>query len=103
MISEKTRQTLAGIFSLWKERHKLAEKSLPTDLKSFLPPSLEVMEKPPHPAPRVILAIIGGICLFGLIWAIVGKVDVITVAEGKIIPSGSRKSSLTTGAWSAGY
>ena len=91
MIPEKTRRTLSGIISLWKERHKLAEKSLPTDLKSFLPPSLEVMEKPPHPAPRVILAIIGGICLFGLVWAVVGKVDIITVAEGKIIPSGKVK------------
>jgi len=90
-VSEKTRQTLLGILSLWKERHKLAEKSLPTDLKSFLPPSLEVMEKPPHPVPRVILAIIGGICLFGLVWALVGKVDIITVAEGKIIPSGKVK------------
>lgn len=87
----KSRETWRAVFSLWKERHKLSEKRLPTDLKSFLPPSLEVMEKPPHPAPRIILAIIGGICLFGLIWAIVGKVDVITVAEGKIIPSGKIK------------
>ena len=88
---EKIGETLGNILGLWKERHKLAEKSLPTDLKSFLPPSLEVMEKPPHPAPRIILAIVAAICLFGLIWAIVGKVDVITVAEGKIIPSGKVK------------
>ncbi|MDR1045910.1 MAG: HlyD family type I secretion periplasmic adaptor subunit [Candidatus Adiutrix sp.] len=91
MFSAQTRQTLAAVFSLWKERHKLAEKRLPVDLKSFLPPSLEVMEKPPHPAPRIILAIIGGICLFALIWAVAGKVDIITVAEGKIIPSGKIK------------
>ncbi len=76
---------------LWKERHLLAEKRLPVDLKSFLPPSLEVMEKPPHPAPRVILAIVLGICLVGIAWACVGKVDIITVAEGKIIPSGQIK------------
>jgi hemolysin D len=80
-----------NIIALWQERHKLSEKRLPVDLKSFLPPSLEVMEKPPHPAPRVILAIICGICFFGLIWAVVGKVDIITVAEGKIIPSGKVK------------
>ena len=88
---EKIRQTLSSVWSLWKERAKLSEKRLPVDLKSFMPPSLEVMEKPPHPAPRIILAIVAGICLFGLIWAIAGKVDIITVAEGKIIPSGKVK------------
>ena len=91
MNLEKFKQTLSNVLELWKNRHKLAEKKLPTDLKSFLPPSLEVMEKPPHPAPRVILAIVFGICIFGLVWAVVGKVDVITVAEGKIIPSGKVK------------
>ena len=91
MNTEKIRQTWSSIFSLWKERHKLSEKRLPADLKSFLPPSLEVMEKPPHPAPRIILAIVTGICFFGLIWAFVGKVDIITVAEGKIIPTGKVK------------
>ncbi len=88
---KKLGRTLESVWGLWKERHKLTDRSLPTDLKSFLPPSLEVMEKPPHPAPRIILAIVAGICLFGLVWAIVGKVDVITVAEGKIIPSGKIK------------
>ena len=88
---EKPTSTRRGLLKLWKERHKLSENRLSTDLKSFLPPSLEVMEKPPHPAPRIILAIICGICVVGLIWAIVGKVDVITVAEGKIIPSGQIK------------
>ena len=82
---------MKNLITLWKERGKLNEKRLPTDLKSFLPPSLEVMEKPPHPAPRIILAIVAGICLFGLIWAVVGKVDIITVAEGKIIPNGKVK------------
>jgi len=91
MNVEKLKQTLHGVLSLWKDRHKLADKSLSTDLKSFLPPSLEVMEKPPHPFPRVMLAIVTGIFMVGIIWAVVGKVDIITVAEGKIIPSGKVK------------
>jgi hemolysin D len=88
---EKFRRTFSAVWSLWKDRAKLSDKRLPTDLKSFLPPSLEVMEKPPHPAPRIILAIVTGLIIFGLVWAIVGKVDIITVAEGKIIPSGKIK------------
>ena len=91
MKFEKIKDRLADLKTLWRDRHKLAEKRLPTDLKSFLPPSLEVMEKPPHPAPRVILAIIAAICLVGLIWSVFGRVDIVTVAEGKIIPSGKIK------------
>lgn len=80
-----------GLKYLWKNRAKLADKRLPNDLKSFLPPSLEVVEKPPHPAPRILLAVIALICLIGLVWSIIGKVDIITSAEGKIIPSGKVK------------
>lgn len=80
-----------GFKYLWKNRAKLADKRLPNDLKSFLPPSLEVVEKVPHPVPRVLLAVITLICIIGLIWAIVGKVDIITSAEGKIIPTGKVK------------
>ena len=50
MRLDKIRTRLAEVKRLWLERHKVAEKRLPTDLKSFLPPSLEVTEKPPHPA-----------------------------------------------------
>lgn len=88
---EKSRQTFRAVLNLWKERGTLGSSRIANDLKNFLPPALEVMEKPPHPAPRVILVVIAIICLFGLIWSILGKVDVITVTDGKIIPSGKVK------------
>lgn len=80
-----------GLKYLWQNRAKLTDKRLPNDLKSFLPPSLEVVEKVPHPAPRILLAVITLICVIGLCWSIIGKVDIITSAEGKIIPSGKVK------------
>jgi hemolysin D len=89
---EKIKAALKLLGELWRNRHLLNERRLPTALKNFLPPALEVMEKPPHPLPRVLLFVIGAICLFGLLWAILGKVDVITVAEGKIIPNGQVKA-----------
>lgn len=88
---EKSRQTFRAVLNLWKERGTLGSSRIANDLKNFLPPALEVMEKPPHPAPRVILVVIAIICIFGLIWSILGKVDVITVTDGKIIPSGKVK------------
>lgn len=54
---------------------------------AFLPAALEVQQRPPHPLARWLGY---GITLFFtvmLLWACFGKVDVVAVAEGKIIPS----------------
>ncbi|MCC7515810.1 MAG: HlyD family type I secretion periplasmic adaptor subunit [Pseudomonadales bacterium] len=54
---------------------------------AFLPAALEVQQRPPHPFARWLGY---GIALFFtviLLWACFGKVDVVAVAEGKIIPS----------------
>lgn len=65
-----------------------APRGLERDLRQFLPPSLEVLETPPHPAPRLLLLLVVVIFATGVIWAILGKADIITSAEGKIIPGG---------------
>jgi hemolysin D len=57
----------------------------------FLPAALEIQETPPSPVGR---AIIGTIILFFLIavaWAWFGEVDIVAVAQGKIIPNGHSK------------
>jgi len=54
---------------------------------AFLPAVLEVTETPPSPTARVLSAVL---CLFLVImlaWAILGRVDVVAVAEGKTIPA----------------
>jgi hemolysin D len=59
---------------------------------AFLPAVLEVTETPPSPTARVLAAVL---CLFLVImlaWAILGRVDVVAVAEGKTIPSGRSKT-----------
>jgi hemolysin D len=59
---------------------------------AFLPAVLEVTETPPSPTARVLSAVL---CLFLVImlaWAILGRVDVVAVAEGKTIPSGRSKT-----------
>ncbi len=53
----------------------------------FLPAALEIQQSPPHPLARWLG---GGMIVFfvlGVLWACFGKVDVVAVAEGKIIPS----------------
>ena len=82
---------LAAPRKWWKALPQWSERGVNRSLRDFLPPSLEVLEKPPHPAPRVLLWVTVAIFIVGVIWAIVGKVDIITSAEGKIIPGGKVK------------
>jgi hemolysin D len=46
------------------------------------------LDTPPHPLPRILMWTTVAIFCAALAWAIVGKVDIITGAEGKIIPGG---------------
>jgi hypothetical protein len=57
----------------------------------FLPAALEILETPPSP---VATGLMIGICAFfvaALSWAIVGKLDIYAVAQGKIQASGRTK------------
>ncbi|WP_315744606.1 MULTISPECIES: HlyD family type I secretion periplasmic adaptor subunit [unclassified Bradyrhizobium] len=60
--------------------------------REFLPAALEIVETPPSPAGR---AIAGTIILFFAIaigWSIMGHVDIIATAQGKIVPTGRTKT-----------
>lgn len=63
----------------------------PTDETEFLPAALEIVETPPMPAARIIGRII--IAFFGiaLLWSVLGSVDIIATAQGKIVPTGRTK------------
>ena len=58
---------------------------------AFLPAALEIAETPPSPVGRAIGATIIAIFCFALIWATLGKVDIVATATGKIVPSGRTK------------
>ncbi|UYM17724.1 HlyD family type I secretion periplasmic adaptor subunit [Endozoicomonas euniceicola] len=54
--------------------------------RQFLPAALEVEETPAHPAGRVVALVIGLLFIIGVIWACVGKIDIVAIAQGRIIP-----------------
>ena len=56
-------------------------------LLAFLPAALEVQRRPPRPLARWLAFSMVGFFSLALLWACIGKVDVVAVAEGKIIPS----------------
>lgn len=57
----------------------------------FLPAALEIVESPPSPIGRALLWIVVLFFLIALAWSILGHVDEVAVAPGKVIPSGYTK------------
>ncbi|MDR3332139.1 MAG: HlyD family type I secretion periplasmic adaptor subunit [Synergistaceae bacterium] len=57
----------------------------------FLPAALEIVESPPSPIGRALLWIIVTFFVITLSWSIIGRVDEVAVAPGKVIPSGYTK------------
>ena len=61
------------------------------DEREFLAAALEVVETPPSPIARVLAYTIMIFFVVGLVWAFVGKVDVIAPAPGHVLPVGKVK------------
>lgn len=80
---------------VWKQSVE-ADKKRPNLKRSkqeleFLPAALEILDTPASPLPRVTIILICFIVVFAIGWAIIGKVDTVAVAQGKIIPGGRTK------------
>ncbi|MBI4694381.1 MAG: HlyD family type I secretion periplasmic adaptor subunit [Gammaproteobacteria bacterium] len=58
----------------------------------FLPAALEIEETPPLVMARVMLWAIMAFFILALAWSCIGKVDIVGVAPGKIVPSGRTKT-----------
>jgi hemolysin D len=61
------------------------------DERAFLPAALEITETPPSPIGRLGAYCLIAIFALAVLWAAIGRVDIIAVAKGKIIPTGYTK------------
>lgn len=75
----------------WRLQDKADATARPRSDHEFLPAALEIMERPPSPGLRYLMLGICGLFAIALLWSLVGKVDVIATAGGKVIPSGNVK------------
>ena len=75
------------LLDAWRERAKLGDGSKHQNLSEFMPAALELQESPPNPLVRWLAWVLIALFVLTLVWACVGKVDVVSSAEGKIIPS----------------
>jgi hemolysin D len=67
---------------------QMSKSELGKDETEFLPAVLEITETPPSPIGRMMIWTIVILITCALIWAIIGQVDEVAVAPGKMIPTG---------------
>ncbi|MBK7003301.1 MAG: HlyD family type I secretion periplasmic adaptor subunit [Rhodoferax sp.] len=75
----------------WAHRSELAGPERLADEAAFLPAALRLQETPVHPAPRRLAWGLMLLFVLALVWSIVGQVDIVAVAPGRIIVSDRTK------------
>lgn len=79
----------------WEMRRELDTVPRLRHENDFLPAALALRDTPVHPAPRVAMGMIIALLTVALVWACLGKVNVVATAAGKIIPNGDVKTIQT--------
>ncbi len=70
--------------SLW---HRFLDTTDPDPLE-FSPPILRLRDEPPHPMANRVVGALALLLAALLAWALVGKLDIVAVARGKLVPQG---------------
>lgn len=76
----------------WERRDELAGPKRSMDERAFLPATLSLQETPPHPAPRRAMIILCALFTCALAWACFGHIDIVAVAQGRVIVSQRSKT-----------
>ena len=76
----------------WDARREIAGPKRMTDEVAFLPAALSLQETPVHPAPRRAAIAICALFVIALVWSIVGQIDIVAVAHGRIVVSENTKT-----------
>lgn len=75
------------LFDKLEKTDRLARQRL-----AFMPAALEIERSPPTPIGRAIVWVIVILFSTAVAWAMLGKIDIVAVAPGKVIPSGKTKT-----------
>src|SRR3569623_1770241 len=81
---------LAGAAMPLKKLQNYAENLkldyLNAEMQDFAPGILKVQSKPPSPLPRMVLYGLLGLFAVAVLWIIFGRLDIVAVAQGKLVP-----------------
>lgn len=58
-----------------------------TDYQAFHPPLIRLQQTAPHPQGRRVLWALLALLAFLLVWAVLGRLDIVAVADGKLVPA----------------
>ena len=53
----------------------------------FLPAAVEILESPASPLGRAVALALALFAAIAILWACVGEIDIVAVAQGKIVPA----------------
>src|SRR5512143_4105143 len=59
---------------------------LSADALDFSPAILRLQREPPSPLPRLVLYVLGALLVGLAVWSILGRLDIIAVAPGRLVP-----------------
>jgi hemolysin D len=76
----------------WAHRAELAMPRLEVHEAEFLPAALALQAKPVSPAGRWVARILIALVVVALAWSVLGKIDIIVNAQGRVVPSGRTKT-----------
>ena len=78
--------------AVWAARHELAGPKRLADEAAFLPAALSLQETPAHPAPRRVALAVCTLFIIAIVWSIIGEIDIVAVAPGRIVVSERTKT-----------
>lgn len=82
-------------WAVWREAWRADRRRPKSDRRArereFLPAAIEIMEHPASPVGRALIWVLCGFFAIAVVWSIVGRVDVVAVAQGKVVPQGRTK------------
>lgn len=74
----------AGLRDFWR---MLRGDDRNRDEFEFLPSALEILETPASPTARAVMLVLAAFFTIALGWSLIGEVDVVAVAQGKLVPT----------------
>ena len=86
---------LARHWAIWREAWSAENGRTKRDLRGgereFLPAAIEIMERPASPLGRTMIWVLCTFFAAAVAWSAVGRVDIVAVTQGKVVPQGRTK------------
>ncbi|RAN48068.1 membrane protein [Herbaspirillum rubrisubalbicans] len=76
----------------WRDRHLQPEGFFNQQEAEFLPAALSLQEAPDSPSLRWTARLLVAMVLLALVWSLIGQIDIVVSANGKVIPSARTKT-----------